>query len=289
MICNSCPRNCKAQREKFEGKGFCRTGFYPKLARIAPHYDEEPVISGKKGSGAIFFSGCNLKCCYCQNYEISDYGKGEYINPRELAAEIMILETKGVHNIDFITGSHYTDSILETLKDYKPRVPVIYNSSGYDDVISLKKLKNRIDIYLPDFKYSDNELSMKYSKCKNYVDIVIPAIKEMMDQVNTTVIDDDGIMKKGIIIRHMVLPNHTRNSLDVLEMINSNFGNDLKISLMGQYTPCHKADQCDLNRKITRREYEKVVNRMIQLGFDGYVQELSSADKKYIPDWDYKL
>ena len=289
MICNSCPRKCKTDREKFIGKGFCKTGFYPKIARIAPHYDEEPVISGKNGSGAIFFSGCNMKCCYCQNYEISDFNKGVYITPAELTAEIMILETKGVHNIDFITGSHYTDSILETLNNYRPRIPVIYNSSGYDDVKSLRKLKNRINIYLPDFKYSDNDLSLKYSKCPDYVDIVIPAIKEMIQQVGNTVINEDGLMEKGILIRHMVLPNHTKNSINVLEMINSNFGNDIKISLMGQYTPCHKAAQYDLDRKITKREYEKVIDRMIQLGFDGYVQELSSSDKKYIPKWDYTL
>lgn len=289
MICNRCPRNCNAERDKFSGNGFCRTGRYPKIARIAAHYDEEPIISGEKGSGAIFFSGCSLKCCYCQNIEISKYNKGEYITPRDLAAEIMFLETSGVHNIDFITGSHYIDTIKETLMCYTPGIPVIYNTSAYDDVISLKELKGLVDIYLPDFKYSDNELSRRYSKCRNYVDIAIPAIREMIEQTGDKAVVENGLMKKGVMIRHLVLPGHTNNSIRVLEMIKENFGTDIKISLMGQYTPVVKTGFKNLERRITRREYDKVIDKMISLGLDGYIQELSSADDRYIPEWDYKL
>lgn len=287
MKCKQCPRNCNTEREKFIGNGFCNMGSYPKIARIAPHYDEEPIISGTKGSGAIFFCGCNLKCIYCQNYQISSGNKGKYITPRELAAEIMVLEAEGVHNIDFITGSHYINVIKETLDDYTPNLPIIYNSSGYDDVNSLKTINNKINVYLPDFKYSNNELALKYSNCKNYVDIVIPAINEMLKQVGKIKLDENGIIKKGVLIRHLILPGHTNNSIKVLEMINENFGNDVKVSLMGQYIPCFKAQQYNLDRIITKREYEKVIDKMISLNIDGYVQELSSANTKYIPNWDY--
>lgn len=286
MLCNLCPRKCNKERTQYIGKGFCNVGLYPKVARIAPHMGEEPVISGEKGSGAIFFSSCNLRCNYCQNYEISSCNKGEYITTDDLAAEIIRLETIGVHNIDFITGSHYVDAIKETLDKYRPKVPVIYNTSAYDDIEALKKLNGYIDVYLPDFKYSDNELSKKYSSCDNYLEICISSIEEMIKQRGKILIED-GLVKKGVIIRHLVLPNHTKNSIEVLNIIKEHFGNDVMVSLMSQYTPCYKAINTDLNRPITKREYEKVCDEMIRLDLDGFTQELSSSDIKYIPNWDY--
>lgn len=285
--CNSCPRKCDAIREKFIGNGFCKMGAYPKIARIAPHFDEEPIISGTNGSGAIFFSGCNLKCKYCQNYSISSDNNGRYITPRELAAEIIRLETLEVHNIDFITPSHYVDIIVETLNDYTPTIPVIYNSSAYDSIESLNKLNGKINVYLPDFKYSTNELAKDLSNCSNYVDVAIDAISEMIKQVGKVELDENGIIKKGVIIRHLVLPNHTKNSIETLKLIKDNFGNDVLISLMSQFTPCHKACECGLDRKITKREYDKVLETLYELDFHGFTQDLSSSTEEYIPNWDY--
>lgn len=287
MKCNMCPKNCNVTRDKFIGNGFCNMGHYPKIARIAPHFDEEPIISGTKGSGAIFFCGCNLKCIYCQNYQISCQDTGRYIEPRELTAEIIRLETLGVHNIDFITGSHYVDIVKECLNYYTPKIPTIYNTSSYDKVEKIKDLNGYINVYLPDFKYSDDNLAKKYSNCDNYKETSLKAIEEMIKQVGKIELNEDGTIQKGVLIRHLVLPGHTKNSIDALKLIYDNFGNDIKISLMSQYMPSFKASSYDINRKITKREYEKVLNVVEELGFHGYMQELCSSDDKYIPNWDY--
>lgn len=286
MLCDLCPRNCNIERTEYEC-GFCGVGSLPKIARIAPHYDEEPILSGTGGAGTIFFSGCSLRCVYCQNYAISSQDTGRYITPYQLSEEYRRLEAMGVHNIEFVTPTHYVDAILESLSYYRPKLPLIYNSSGYDKVESLRKLDGIIDVYLPDFKYSDNTLAKQLSACSDYVETATAAIGEMLRQTGDCIIED-GLLNKGVMIRHLVLPSHTKNSIGVLEIIKQNWGNKTPVSLMSQYFPAGKAsDYPDINRRVTAREYQKVLDKLYELELDGFAQELSSADKKYVPVWDY--
>ena len=288
MICNLCPRKCNACRTEHQGNGFCGAGTLPVVARVAPHFGEEPCISGTKGSGTVFFSGCTLKCVYCQNYEISDGHKGRAVTPKELADCYKRLEQQGVHNINLVTADHYVNAVAESLDIYKPSVPVVYNCSGYTSPKTLSILDGLVDIYLPDFKYSDDALAIKYSSAPNYVNTASAAIKEMIFQVGTPVIDEDGMMKKGVIIRHLILPSHTKNSLGVLDIIKRSYDKQVLVSLMCQYVPVNKAhDFPKINRKITRREYEKVKSELYALGLDGFTQDLTSASTDFIPDWDF--
>ena len=288
MICNLCPRKCNAERSNDAASGFCGCSAEMKVAKIAPHLWEEPCISGKNGCGAVFFSGCTLKCVYCQNYEISHENKGKFITPQELSEKLIELENSGVHTIEFVSAAQYVDKIIETLNIYRPKVPLIYNSSGYENVETLKKLEGYIDVYLPDFKYSDDELGKRLSNCNNYTQITSNAIKEMLRQCGSLSFDDDGIIQKGVIIRHLVLPSHTKNSIDVLNIIKQNFGDNVLLSLMGQYIPFGKASEHpDIDRKITKREYNKVLDHLVELELDGFAQDLKSADESYIPSWDY--
>lgn len=288
MICNLCPRKCNALRDEFSGNGFCKCSDKMKVARIAPHYWEEPCISGENGCGAVFFSGCTLKCVYCQNYEISSENNGKYISSAELSEKLKELENMGVHTIEFVSATQYVDKLIEALDIYKPSVPLIYNTSGYESVETLRKLRGYIDVYLPDFKYSDDALAKRFSNCDNYSTITVKAIGEMLLQCPTPTFDDNGIIQKGVIIRHLVLPNHTKNSIGVLRIIKEHFGDSVLLSLMSQYTPYAKAkDIPELNRKITTREYDKVLDELIALDIDGFAQELESADETYIPQWDY--
>ncbi len=259
-----------------------------KVARIAPHLWEEPCISSKNGCGAVFFSGCTLKCVYCQNYEISHKNEGRFISEQELSEKLRELEESGVHTIEFISATQYVDKLIETLDIYKPSVPLIYNCGGYERIETLKKLEGYIDVYLPDFKYSDNELAKKLSKCDNYREVTTNAISEMLRQQPNLIFGEDGIIQKGVIVRHLVLPSHTKNSIGVLNIIKEQFDDRVLISLMGQYTPYAKALELEgLNRKITKREYDKVLSELMRLELDGFAQELESADKSYIPQWDY--
>ena len=286
MICNLCPRKCSAERNETEGKGFCGLGTLPRVARVAPHMWEEPCISGEKGSGAVFFSGCTLRCVFCQNYAISANNNGRTIKVSELAEEFKKLEAIGVHNINLVSPTPYIDAIIEALEIYRPKIPIVYNSSGYENVETLSRLEGYVDIYLPDFKYADDELAVRYSKAPNYVETATNAVKEMLRQTGEPVFDGE-MMRSGVIVRHLVLPNHTKNSVRCLEHISENFKGAL-VSLMGQYTPVYKALENEkLNRKITRREYDKVKSKLFELELDGFAQELSSADEKYIPSWDY--
>lgn len=286
MPCNLCPRGCGVERSA-DCFGYCGVGELPKIARIAPHYDEEPVISGTRGAGTIFFCGCSLRCVYCQNYAISSQDTGRYITPYQLSEEYKRLESMGVHSIEFVTPTHYTDAILESLAFYRPQLPLIWNTSGYDKIETLKRLEGVVDVWLPDFKYSDNALARRLSSCPDYVEVATEAIREMLRQAGEPLIED-GLMKRGVIIRHLVLPSHTKNSIGVLELIKEQFGADVPVSLMSQYFPAGRAaDYPDINRRLTQREYGKVLDKLYDLGLDGYAQELASADQKYVPIWDY--
>lgn len=288
MICNLCPRKCNACRTEHQGNGFCGAGTLPVVARVAPHFGEEPCISGTKGSGTVFFSGCTLKCVFCQNYEISDGHKGRVVTPKELADCYKRLEQQGVHNINLVTADHYVTAVAESLDIYKPSIPVVYNCSGYTSPKTLSILDGLVDIYLPDFKYSDDTLAIKYSSAPNYVNTASAAIKEMIFQVGTPVIDEDGMMKKGVIVRHLILPSHTKNSLGVLDIIKRSYDKQVLVSLMCQYVPVNKAhDFPKINRTVTRREYEKVKSELYVLGLDGFTQDLTSASTDFIPDWDF--
>lgn len=285
--CHLCPRNCGAIRNDFSGDGFCSSGLLPKVARVAPHYWEEPCISGTNGSGAIFFSGCTLKCVFCQNYTISTGNFGKAVSIETLCECYKKLESLGVHNINLVSPSHYVHAIIQSMELYKPKIPIVYNSSGYESIETLRMLDSIVDIYLPDFKYSDNYIAQKYSKVNNYVETALGAISEMIRQTGNSVIDKNGIMKKGTIIRHLILPNNTCNSIDVLDLIKQNFGTDIPVSLMAQYTPLGKAHEfSEINRTLTEHEYNKVLNYLLKIGFDGFVQELSSASESYVPCFD---
>ncbi len=288
MICNLCPRKCNACRTEHQGNGFCGAGTLPVVARVAPHFGEEPCISGTKGSGTVFFSGCTLKCVFCQNYEISDGHKGRAVTPKELADCYKRLESSGVHNINLVTADHYVTAVAESLDIYKPSIPVVYNCSGYTSPKTLSILDGLVDIYLPDFKYSDDALAIKYSSAPNYVNTASAAIKEMIFQVGTPQFDSDGMMQKGVIVRHLILPSHTKNSLGVLDIIKRSYDKQVLVSLMCQYVPVNKAhDFPKINRTITRREYDKVKSSLFALGLDGFTQDLTSASTDFIPDWDF--
>ena len=286
--CELCPRKCKVNRINGE-KGFCNAiGKDVKQARIGIHYYEEPCISGSSGSGTVFFTGCNLRCKFCQNYEISWEGKGEEISIEELAYKMLELQKEGANNINFVTGFMYIPQIIEAIKlsrKYGLNIPIVYNSSGYENVESLKLLEGYIDIYLPDFKYYYNDLSVRLSNVKDYYEIATDAIKEMIRQQPINIYDEDGIMKKGVIIRHLVLPNHIQNSKQVLKTIKNKFGKSVYVSIMAQYFPTYKANEIeDINRKLTEEEFEDIENFVYNLDLkNGYIQYLEDNEEKYVP------
>lgn len=285
-ICTVCPRHCGVIREASVGKGFCKMGENAVVARVAKHMWEEPCISGTCGSGTVFFSGCVLKCVFCQNYKISTQNFGKELTPQQLADCYKRLEQQGVHNINLVNPTHFLNAVIESLNIYKPAVPVVYNCGGYESVESLKKLEGYIDIYLPDFKYADNTVAEKYSRVKNYHETAVAAIAEMLRQQPQNTYNNNGIMEKGVIVRHLILPSNTKNSIAALNSLHNHFGSRLTVSLMAQYIPCGIAEQYpEINRKITRREYQKVFNCLTQLDFDGFAQELNSAKSTYIPDF----
>ena len=284
MICSICPRKCSAMRTELAGEGYCRMGTLPVVARVAPHFGEEPCISGEKGSGTVFFSGCTLSCVYCQNYEISAENKGRAITPEELADCYKQLEEQGVHNINLVTADHFAPAVVKSLDIYKPSVPVVYNCGGYVSPTILTMLDGYVNVYLPDFKYSSNALAEKYSNAPGYTDVALAAIREMIFQVGELAYDDSGMIKRGVIVRHLVLPSHTKNSIEVIDILRRNFSNQILVSLMCQYVPCGRAAQFPkINRKLTKREYEKVKRELLQSGLDGFTQDLSSATKNWIP------
>ena len=290
MICRLCPRECGVERGLDSGKGYCRQGTLPKVARIAPHYWEEPCISGERGSGAIFFSGCVMSCVFCQNSKISTGGYGKIISVKELSERIKRLEDMGVHNINLVSPTPYIESIIECFEMYKPKIPIVYNTGGYEKVETLKRLEGIVDIYLPDMKYAKGEMAKKYSNAEDYPETALKAISEMVRQTGKPEFDENGMMKKGVIVRHLILPQNTKNSIKVLDLLKENFKDEILVSLMAQYTPLGNAEKfTEKNRKITSREYAKVLEYFEETGLDGFVQELSSAKKDYVPEFDVSL
>ena len=287
MICDICPRHCKVDREK--SKGFCGMSQTLKLAKADVFLWEEPVISGTNGSGAIFFSGCNLKCCFCQNYEISSNHFGKEISTTRLAEIFKELEQKGVHNINLVSPSHYANQIVEALEIYKPNIPIVWNSNGYDDIETITKIAKYIDIFLVDLKFFDENLSMKYCKAKDYFVVASSAIK-LMTTLKPNVVVENGIMKKGVIVRHLVMPNCTNDSIEILKWISQNVKDKCLISLMGQYMPYFKAkDYPEINRRLKPIEYKIVLNKAVEFGLtNGFSQDLESSDESFVPIWNLK-
>ncbi len=286
MVCSSCPRKCNADRQSADG--FCGTGELPVVAKAFLHPWEEPCISGSRGSGTVFFSGCNLKCVYCQNYRISHENFGSEISIEKLSEIFQKLQEKGSHNINLVTPSHFVRQISLALKLAGTlEIPVVYNSNGYDSLDSLTMMEGMVNVYLPDLKYFSSGVSLKYSGAEDYFETASKALPEMYRQTGPAIFDEDGIMKRGMIIRHLILPGHSGESVKLLEWINANMPEDIHLSLMSQYTPYHKACMHpELNRRITAWEYEKVLGKFYKLGFkNGYVQERESASEEYIPDF----
>lgn len=282
--CIQCPRLCEVDR--ITTRGFCKAPEDLKINLYQLHFGEEPVISGTKGSGTIFFSYCNMRCVYCQNYKISDWGNGKHISEDELADIMLELQEKGAHNINLVTPTHYSYNIKNALIKAKSKglkLPIVWNSNGYENIEILKEMEGLVDIYLPDFRYWDNESSIHYSQAPNYSEVAQAAILEMFRQVGNLKIDEeDGLAYRGVLIRLLVLPNNVNAIQSILHWIYENLGNSTYISLMSQYYPTHRADEFEeINRPITREEYDYAVHIMEALGFEnGFVQELGIT-----PEW----
>ncbi|MBQ8781199.1 MAG: radical SAM protein [Oscillospiraceae bacterium] len=286
--CRLCPRKCGADRTN--GEGFCGGGAEIKAAKAYPHLWEEPCISGTKGSGTVFFSGCCLKCVFCQNFKISAENSGKVITVQRLGEIFLELQDKGVHNINLVSGGHYAPMIINALDDVKVRlkIPVVWNSGGYELAETLKMLEGYVDIYLPDFKYYDNALAQRYSGAADYREIAAEALSEMLRQVGRYDIGSDGIMKKGVIVRHLTLPTHRHDSVRVLEFLKERFGTeDILLSLMSQYTPFYRSCEFrEISRRISTFEYNFVAEKAVEMGFNGFMQERSSAKEEYTPEFD---
>lgn len=290
--CMQCPRNCGKERVTGEREtyGFCQVGTAPRVARAALHFWEEPCISGEEGSGTVFFSGCNLRCVYCQNTEIARGVRGKEITVKRLAEIFLELQAKGANNINLVTPSHYYMEIRQALELVKEEliIPVIANTSSYDSVAMLKEMEGLVDIYLADYKYVDKKLAEKYSHAADYPVVAAEALKEMFRQVGEPVFDADGRMKRGMIVRHLLLPGCTEDSKKVLRFLYETFGDAILISIMNQYTPLpHVAGFPELNRRITEEEYDEVVDFALELGIEnGFIQEGETAEESFIPDFD---
>ncbi len=288
--CNLCVRNCNINRAK--GKiGFCKGTDKVKVALVSTHNYEEPCISEGNGSGTVFFSNCNLQCTYCQNYDISQEGFGKEITTKRLADIFLEQQEKGVNNINLVTPTMYVYQIIDAIKIAKKNgltIPIVYNTNSYENVETIKMLEDLIDIYLPDLKYCSNILSEKYSNAPNYFEVATKAIIEMYKQVGGIQLDKNGIITKGVIIRHLILPNHIQNTKNILKWIKENMKDDVYVSIMAQYFPTYKAKNDKLlNRKITKKEYKIVENYIDELGLkNGYMQDLGEHEEEYVPKFD---
>ena len=282
-VCNNCPRKCNVDRTK--SIGICGVGDNVKVARAGLHFGEEPCISSKEGSGTIFFSGCSLKCVMCQNFDISHEVFGKEISVNRLAEIMKELEALGANNINFVTPSHYVNQIEEALNIYKPNIPLVYNSSGYDFPTTIKK--DIFDVFLFDLKYYTAEKSLKYTKCSDYFVVASTAIKEAVKLKGKPIFDDRGLMQSGVIVRHLILPSSTNDAISIINWLNENTP-EIVFSLMSQYVPMYKAcEYKEINRPITKREYEKVLGACYNTNFaEIYIQDRKSASIEMIPDFD---
>lgn len=286
--CNLCPRNCGVNR--YESLGFCKASDKVKVAYYSLHQWEEPVISGINGSGTVFFSNCNLKCIFCQNKKISTLGYGKEISNERLKEIFLELQAKGAHNINLVTPTHYVPQIVEVLKEAKTaglNIPIVYNTSSYENVSTIMLLEGIVDVYLADLKYFDDSLGCKYSKCENYFEVAKAAIEAMYEQVGKFEIVDD-LMVKGVIVRVLVLPGHADDSKNLIKYLYETYGNNIIISIMNQYTPVEVIDKYpNLNRKVSDEEYEDVTNFAVELGVEmAFIQEGETQDTSFIPDFD---
>lgn len=289
MKCYDCPVRCGADREK--GVGACKAPEEFKIAHADLHFWEEPCISGKRGTGAVFFSGCNLNCVFCQNFKISGTGGGKVVSEEELTDIILALVERGAQTVSFVTPSHYITPLAEFLAVLKPKldgIPIVYNSGGYDSVAGLKKLDGLVDVYLPDYKYGDSELAKKYGARADYPLVAFAAVKEMISQQPNTVFDEDGVIRKGVIVRHLVLPGCIENTKLALDVIRD-FGRDVYVSLMAQYFPVNKPIEFDnLRRRLTQEEYDQAIDYFFDIGLkNGFSQELTAADEGFVPDFNF--
>ena len=282
--CNLCPIRCGADRTA--NKGFCGETAKMRIAKYYLHPYEEPVISGKNGSGTVFFSGCSLKCVFCQNYELSRSARGKEISAKELADIFKFLEDSGAHNINLVNPTHFSDGIIEALDIYKPKIPVVYNTHGYERVEILEKINGYIDIYLPDIKFFSPAISKRYTGKENYFSVASKAIEFMTNK--PYIIGKDGTLKSGVIVRHLVLPQNTSDSKKILDWF-SKIKDKAYINIMSQFTPFGNIDNFpELKRKITKREYGAVIDYALSLGIkNAFYQEYKSAGEEYIPKWDF--
>lgn len=289
MKCNLCPRNCNADREKGE-LGYCRAPADMVIARYSRHMWEEPIISGDKGSGTIFFSYCNMGCCFCQNYEISELYKGKIVDIHQFVDICLDLQHHGVNNINLVTPTMYVPSIIKGIRLAKEKgleIPIIYNTSSYENVDTIKMLDGYIDVYLPDLKFYDDHLAKRYAGISHYFDYASRAIDEMVNQVGNVILDDNGIIKKGVVIRHMVMPNHVDDSKRIIKYLYDRYGDRVYISIMNQYTPVRHSRYPELNRKVKLAEYDEIVNYAYDLGIrNAFIQEDDTQDESFIPNFE---
>lgn len=288
MNCFLCPRNCGVDRDKGE-LGYCKAPGEMVIARYSLHQWEEPVISGDRGSGTVFFSYCNMDCCFCQNYQLSEFHLGKVVSINEFSDICLELEKGGAHNINLVTPTMYVPYLilgLERAKEKGLSVPVIYNTSSYENVNTIQLLEGYVDIYLADLKYYDNELGMKYSGCDHYFDDASRAIDEMVRQVGRVVINSQGLMESGVIVRHLVMPGNVSDSKNIISYLYHKYHDDIIISIMNQYTPVRKIRYSELNRKLFESEYDEVINYAYDLGIrNAFIQEGDTQEESFIPDF----
>ena len=289
LKCSLCPRKCGAERTETNPAGICRSPLLPRVARAAAHFGEEPCIAGENGAGAIFFTGCNLRCVFCQNRDISRGQGGKLLTVSQLRETMLRLRDEGVDCIDLVTGTHYIPAIAEALSGIDLGIPVVWNTSGYESIEGLKMLEGLVQVYMPDFKYWDKALAKRYSMAEDYPQVAAAALKEMFRQVGPYGLDARGIMKKGMLVRHLILPGEKFNSMDVMDFLSEEFPEDsILFSLMSQYTPPAEGleDYPELQCAVDAETNSRLIGYMQRRGLNGYWQELSSATEELLPDWD---
>ena len=283
FLCNLCPRRCNAARTAEEGMGFCGVGSLPLVSRAAPHFWEEPCISGTRGSGTVFFSGCNLGCVFCQNEPISHRKNGVRLTPKQLSALFARVEELGVHNINLVSPTHFAPAVLEALSIRKPGIPVVWNTSGYESQETVRNAGGLVDIWLPDLKYATEKTASQLAGAPDYFSVAMEAIKAMCEQTGLPVYDENGIMLSGTLIRHLILPLRIAESIAILDTVARELPKGTPVSLMRQYTPMNGVDLPGLDRRLTAREYSRVRDHMLLLDLPGYLQQKEAADSAYTP------